>query len=82
MAIEKLSEAMQGVDAKRQPDLAIRIANAVLDRTRGKPVANVKMDNTLSVLVSNVKTDKALLDRIRQDLIAGTYGDVVIEQGQ
>lgn len=53
-----------------------------LDRTKGKPVANVKVDNTISMLVSNVKTDQALLARIKADLIAGTYGETVIEHNQ
>lgn len=73
MAWEKLSEALQAVDARRYPDTAVRLSNAVLDRLDGKPVANVNL-NTTTMLVANTKADASLLKRIRQELITdATY---------
>lgn len=43
LAREKLSEALQAVDASKERDLAIRLSNAVLDRVDGKPSQAIAM---------------------------------------
>jgi hypothetical protein len=81
IAIEKLSQAIQTIDATKAPDLAVRLSNAVLDRIKGKPAQSITstVNTTMSMLISNVKTDDALIARIKADLIAGTYGDCVLD---
>ena len=37
MALEKLSIALQCVDARTNPELTVRLSNAVLDRIDGRP---------------------------------------------
>lgn len=49
IAIEKLSEALQTVNATDKPDLAARLANAILDRTRGKPAQSITQVSTVNV---------------------------------
>lgn len=49
LAIETISEALQSVNATLEPELAIKIANAALDRIDGKPGQAVTMVSTVNV---------------------------------
>lgn len=76
LAWDKLTEALQAIDAAKYPDLAIRLSNAILDRVQGKPTATVTVNST-TTLINSVKADTALLQRVRQELITdATYETV------
>ena len=55
IAIEKLSEALQACNASLEPELAMRLANATLDRSRGKPGQQVTVDQNLNVVTVNAQ---------------------------
>jgi hypothetical protein len=55
IALEVLSEALQTVCPRREPELAMKIANATLDRTRGKPAQAVTVDTTLRQITVNAQ---------------------------
>lgn len=49
LALETISEALQSVNATVDPEMAIKIANAALDRIDGKPGQAVTMVSTVNV---------------------------------
>ena len=60
VAIEKLSEALQLLDASKYPDIAVRLANAVLDRTRGKPAQSITQLNVNTTVDENYGIPEAM----------------------
>lgn len=57
LALEKLSEALQAIDATLQPQLAKNISEAVLDRCEGKPGQAITLDANIRTVTVNANIE-------------------------
>ncbi len=62
MAREKLSELLQGIDARTSPSLLLSVAREVMDRIEGKPTQRIEqsVDHRNTVVVSELSNDELM----------------------
>ncbi len=76
IALEVLSEALQTINPKNEPELAMKLANATLDRSRGKPGQQITMDANLNVVTVNASI--SFIPAARDNLIQGVVDNVQV----
>lgn len=80
MAREKLSELLQGMDARTAPALLLSVAREVMDRIEGKPGQAITFDANLRVV--NVNANIEFIQPARDKVIDGPVGNTKVIDNQ